>query len=56
MKSKVTGSAFREYVATFNETNATSDGVKKVDETLFLHLYETKEEKLTLDAFHYTMF
>lgn len=51
MKLRASGNALKQCVETFNRTSAMADEVKKADETLFLHLYETKAENVTLNAF-----
>lgn len=51
MKLIACDNVLKECVDTFNRTNATADDVKKAGKFLFLHLYGSKAEKLTLDAF-----
>lgn len=54
--SEVFGSDLKECVASFNRTCATDDEVKKAVETMFLHLYGSRAENLTLGALHYIQY
>lgn len=51
MKSIAIDGTVKEYIDTFNRTNAMVVEGKNVGETLFLHLYETKAEKSLLMHF-----
>lgn len=43
MKPIASDNDLKEYVDTFNRMNAMTDRVKKVDETIFLHLQEPRQ-------------
>lgn len=56
MKSIACDSALKKCVDTFNKTNTMAHEEKKAGQTLFIHLYGTKAEKLTLYTLPSTQF